>query len=125
MTIHLLPFIFNHMVKHNDDEVLNDVFSVLSDPTRREIIKQLSQGEMTVMKLAEPFEMSLPAISKHLKVLEKAGLVSHRKEGRYRYYFLNPTQVDCACQWLTDLKQFWNSQVSRLERFLHKKITDD
>lgn len=108
------------MVKYNDDEILNDVFSVLSDPTRREMINQLTKGEMTVMQLAEPFDMSLPAISKHLKVLENAGLVSHRKEGRYRYYYLNPTSVDCACKWLTDLRSFWYSKVSRIENFLNK-----
>lgn len=113
------------MVKYNDDVILNDVFSVLSDPTRREIIKQLAQGEMTVMKLAEPFEMSLPAISKHLKVLEKAGLVSQRKEGRYRYYYLNPTSLDQASIWLEDLKQYWTSQLSRLERFLNNNPNND
>ncbi|TVX98989.1 ArsR/SmtB family transcription factor [Paenibacillus cremeus] len=113
------------MVKCYSEEILNDVFSVLSDPTRRAIISQLAKGEMTVMKLAEPFEMSLPAISKHLKVLEKSGLVSVRKEGRFRYYYINPASIDCANQWLTDLRQFWTSQLSRLERFLDQNSTDD
>ncbi|RAP74236.1 ArsR/SmtB family transcription factor [Paenibacillus montanisoli] len=111
------------MVKCRDGEILNNVFSVLSDPTRRAIITQLAKGEMTVMKLAEPFEMSLPAVSKHLKVLEKAGLVSVRKEGRFRYFYLNPASIDCANEWLTDLRQFWTSQLSRLERFLDQDTT--
>ncbi|MCD9023125.1 metalloregulator ArsR/SmtB family transcription factor [Cohnella sp. NL03-T5] len=107
------------------EETLNEIFSVLSDPTRRQIIKQLAQREMTVMKLAEPYAMSLPAISKHLKVLGKSGLVSVRKEGRYRYYYLNPASVDTAQQWLTDLKGFWTSQLSSLERFLDKNTNSD
>ncbi|WNB91704.1 metalloregulator ArsR/SmtB family transcription factor [Bacillus sp. NEB1478] len=94
------------MVKYNSEN-LNDVFSVLSDPTRRSIIEQLSKGERSVQELAEPFDMSLPAISKHLKVLENAGLVTQRKEGRYRYYSMKPESMDCACEWMTALKQIW------------------
>ncbi|MBY6038160.1 metalloregulator ArsR/SmtB family transcription factor [Fictibacillus nanhaiensis] len=94
------------MVKYNADN-LNDVFSVLSDPTRRSIIEQLSKGERSVQELAEPFDMSLPAISKHLKVLENAGLVAQRKEGRYRYYSIKPDSIDGACEWMDALKQLW------------------
>jgi DNA-binding transcriptional ArsR family regulator len=94
------------MVKYNNEN-LNDVFSVLSDPTRRSIIEQLSKGERSVQELADPFDMSLPAISKHLKVLEKAGLVTQRKEGRYRYYSIKPDSMDCACEWMGALKQIW------------------
>jgi DNA-binding transcriptional ArsR family regulator len=86
---------------------LDDIFSVLSDPTRRSIIEQLSKGERSVQELAQPFDMSLPAISKHLKILEKAGLVSQRKEGRYRYYFIKPDSMDSACEWMEGLKQVW------------------
>ncbi|RZT16450.1 ArsR family transcriptional regulator [Fictibacillus sp. BK138] len=95
------------MVKYNADN-LNDVFSVLSDPTRRSIIEQLSKGERSVQELAEPFDMSLPAISKHLKVLENAGLVTQRKEGRYRYYSIKPDSIDSACEWMDALKQVWS-----------------
>ncbi|GGB67815.1 ArsR/SmtB family transcription factor [Fictibacillus barbaricus] len=95
------------MVKYNTDN-LNDVFSVLSDPTRRSIIEQLSKGERSVQELAQPFDMSLPAISKHLKVLENAGLVTHRKEGRYRYYSIKPDSMDDACEWMETLKQLWS-----------------
>lgn len=98
--------IFNHMVKYNDEN-LNDVFSVLSDPTRRSILEILSQGERSVTELAAPFDMSLPAISKHLKVLEKAGVVSQRRVGRNRYYCLREESMDCACEWLNHFKKFW------------------
>ncbi|WP_238327453.1 ArsR/SmtB family transcription factor [Paenibacillus gorillae] len=113
-----------HMVKY-DDELLDDVFHVLSDPTRREILKQLAAGEMTVMNLAKPFDMSLPAISKHLKVLEKAGLVSVRKEGTFRYYYLNPGTVDSAFEWLMELRNFWTSQLTSLENFLDNQPKED
>jgi DNA-binding transcriptional ArsR family regulator len=102
-----MGFIINQMVKYNDGN-LNDVFSVLSDPTRRSIIEQLSKGERSVQELAEPFDMSLPAISKHLKVLENAGLVTQRKDGRYRYYSIKPDSMDCACEWMETLKQIWS-----------------
>ncbi|MFF2481368.1 ArsR/SmtB family transcription factor [Paenibacillus sp. NPDC058071] len=105
--------------------MLNDVFQVLSDPTRREIIKSLAVGEMTVMNLAKPFEMSLPAVSKHLKVMEKAGLVSVRKEGTYRYYYLNPRAVEDAHEWLMDLRKFWTAQVFNLEHFLDNQSKED
>ncbi|MFC3746941.1 ArsR/SmtB family transcription factor [Paenibacillus sp. GCM10012306] len=112
------------MVKY-DDELLDNVFHVLSDPTRREILKRLGVGEMTVMNLAKPFDMSLPAISKHLRVLEKAGLVSIRKEGTYRYYYLNPTTVDRAHEWLMELRNFWTPQLSNLELFLDNQSKED
>lgn len=112
------------MVKY-DDELLNDVFQVLSDPTRREIIRRLAVGEMTVMNLATPFEMSLPAVSKHLRVLEKAGLVSVRKKGTYRYYGLNPQAVENAHEWLMDLRKFWTAQMDNLEHFLDNQSKED
>jgi DNA-binding transcriptional ArsR family regulator len=97
---------------------LDQVFSVLSDPTRRAIIQELSKGEKTVKKLAEPFDMSLPAFSKHMKVLEKAGLVSYRKVGRYKFYYLHLNAISGATNWLNDLKSLWEDQLSSLEKFL-------
>lgn len=105
------------MVNYNENN-LSQVFSVLSDPTRRAIIKELANGEKTTKKLAEPFDMSLPAISKHMKVLETAGLVSYRKEGRYKYYYLQTTSINDAAEWLDNLKSFWESQLSSLEKYL-------
>ncbi|MGZ4163348.1 MAG: ArsR/SmtB family transcription factor [Tumebacillaceae bacterium] len=94
------------------------MFSVLSDPTRRAIIERLSGGEMSVKLLAEPFEMSLPAISKHLRVLENAGMVSQRKVGRNRYYSLNPYTLQYASEWLNRWSHFWKSQFASLEKHL-------
>jgi DNA-binding transcriptional ArsR family regulator len=97
---------------------LDQVFSVLSDPTRRAIIQELLKGEKTVKKLAEPFNMSLPAFSKHMKILEKAGLVSFRKEGKYKYYYLHPNSFDDATRWLNNLQAYWKNQLSSLEKYL-------
>jgi DNA-binding transcriptional ArsR family regulator len=97
---------------------LDQVFSVLSDPTRRAIIEELSKGEKTVKRLAEPFDMSLPAFSKHMKVLENAGLVSYRKVGRYKYYYLHPKTMYDATEWLNNLKSYWEGQLSSLGKFL-------
>jgi DNA-binding transcriptional ArsR family regulator len=112
--------IVNHMVNYYKGN-LDQVFSVLSDPTRRAIIEELSRGEKTVKKLAEPFDMSLPAFSKHMKVLENAGLVSYRKVGRYKYYYLHQEAFYDPTQWLNDLKSFWESQLSSLEKYLLAK----
>jgi DNA-binding transcriptional ArsR family regulator len=112
-----LWFIVNHMVNY-DESKLDQVFSVLSDPTRRAIIQELSKGEKTTKRLAEPFDMSLPAFSKHMKVLESAGLVSYRKVGRYKYYYLHPRAFYDATEWLNHLKTFWEGQLSSLEMYL-------
>ncbi|MBP0723840.1 winged helix-turn-helix transcriptional regulator [Bacillus sp. RG28] len=105
------------MVNYNKNN-LDQVFSVLSDPTRRAIIQELSKGEKTVKRLAEPFDMSLPAFTKHLKVLEKAELVSFRKVGRFKYYYLHSNALSEATIWLNDLKSLWEHQLSSLEKFL-------
>lgn len=97
---------------------LDEVFVALSNPTRRSIIEKLSTKEETVMSLAKPYEMSLPAISKHLKVLEKSGLVSQRREGKYSFYSVNSHSLGEAAAWITFYGQFWTSQFSKLERFL-------
>ncbi|MGG4491202.1 ArsR/SmtB family transcription factor [Metabacillus idriensis] len=106
------------MVNYKSENDLSQIFSVLSDPTRRAIIKELSKSEKTVKKMAEPFDMSLPAFIKHLKVLENAGLVSFRKVGKYKYYHLEPKGIDFAMKWLNDLSSFWNSQLTSLEKYL-------
>lgn len=105
------------MVNYNNDD-LDQVFSVLSDPTRRAVVQDLSRGEKTVKRLAEPFNMSLPAFSKHMKVLESAGLVSYRKVGRYKYYYLHPKAMYGATKWINDLKSLWEDQLSSLEAYL-------
>lgn len=105
------------MVNYNEGR-LNQVFSVLADPTRRAILQELSRGEQTTKKLAEPFDMSLPAISKHMKILENADLVSFRKVGRNKYYYLQTNAIDDAALWIDTLKLFWESQLSSLEKYL-------
>ncbi|WP_335869105.1 ArsR/SmtB family transcription factor [Bacillus sp. 2205SS5-2] len=105
------------MVNYNNEN-LDQVFSVLSDPIRRSIIQELAKGEKTVKALAEPFDISLPGISKHLRVLEKAELVSYRKMGRYKYYCLKPESIDDASEWLSFLRTFWESQLTSLEKHL-------
>lgn len=108
--------IVNHMVNYYKDN-LDQIFSVLSDPTRRKIVEELSKGEKTVKKLAEPFDMSLPAFTKHLKILENAGVVTFKKEGRYKYYSLKPEALESAIQWMNHWRTYWESQLSRLETY--------
>jgi DNA-binding transcriptional ArsR family regulator len=99
---------------------LDEVFSALSDPTRRTILERLRQGQASITEIAEPFEISLPAISKHLKVLEKAGLISNVKEGRTHYLHLNPQPMKAALEWLEFYRQMWEEQLDSLADFLEE-----
>jgi DNA-binding transcriptional ArsR family regulator len=99
---------------------MNEVFSALSDPTRRTILERLRQGQASITEIAEPFQMSLPAISKHLKVLERAGLITNVKEGRSHYLHLNPQPLKAAHHWLEFYKQFWEDQFDNLADFLQE-----
>lgn len=106
----------NHMVNHI--EKLDDVFYALSDPTRREILGRLATGEATVKELASPFKMSLPAVSKHLKVLERAGLLIRQVEGRTHRISLQPEGLKSASEWVDHYRRFWEVQLDRLSAFL-------
>jgi DNA-binding transcriptional ArsR family regulator len=97
---------------------LDAVFSALADPTRREILARLSEGEASVSELAEPFEMSLPAVSKHLGVLEDAGLLTREKDGRVRHCRLIAEPMQDALEWIARYGRFWEAQFDSLERFL-------
>jgi DNA-binding transcriptional ArsR family regulator len=97
---------------------LSSTFSALADPTRRAILSRLSKGERSVSELAEPFEMTLPAISKHLKVLEKAGLIQRSREAQYRPCKLNPKPLREAAQWVENYREFWEQSLDRLEDYL-------
>ena len=97
---------------------LSSTFSALADPTRRAILARLSKGERSVSELAEPFEMTLPAISKHLKVLEKAGLIQRSREAQYRPCKLNPKPLREAAQWVENYREFWEQSLDRLEDYL-------
>jgi DNA-binding transcriptional ArsR family regulator len=106
---------------------LSAQFAALADPTRRAILARLTQGEATVNELAEPFDMSLPAVSKHLKVLEKAGLISRSKEAQWRPAKLEPMAMKGMAEWLEHYRRYWDKSFDRLEDYLRKaqKGNDD
>lgn len=95
-------------------------FQALADPTRRAILERLSKGTATVSELAKPFDISGPAITKHLKVLEKAGLITKEKEAQWRPCKLNGTPLKMANDWVEQYRQFWEESFDRLEEYLNK-----
>lgn len=107
------------MVKQ-DKEQLDTIFYALSDPTRREMVRLLATKEHTVTELAAPFDMSLPAVSKHIKVLETAGLLNRTVQGRVHYCRLTPETLVIAQEWLHFYERFWNRQLDALERELNR-----
>jgi len=104
---------------------LDASFSALADPTRRAILARLALGEATVMELAEPFDMTQPAISRHLKVLEGAGLITRRVEGTKRPCRLAPAAVDEIDQWLAMLRQALSANYNRLDDVLAAMKTEE
>jgi DNA-binding transcriptional ArsR family regulator len=111
------------MVKYRQAS-LDAVFGALADPTRRAIAERLAEGPASVTQLAEPFEVTLPAIVKHLAVLEHAGLVEHRKEGRTRYCSLVPERFDPAAQWIERYRGFWRERFDGLHRYLREERSE-
>ncbi|CAN5461116.1 metalloregulator ArsR/SmtB family transcription factor [soil metagenome] len=99
---------------------LNAKFAALADPTRRAILARLCEGEAGVNELAEPFRISLAAVSKHLKVLEKAGLISRGREAQWRPARLEPTGMKGIADWLEHYRRYWDSSFDRLDDFLKK-----
>jgi DNA-binding transcriptional ArsR family regulator len=97
---------------------LDRVFAALSDPTRRGIISRLQEKEYPVMELAEEFDVSFQAISKHLKVLDKAALIERRKEGRFQYCKYNADAMSEAIRWMSFHHEFWKGSFNSLENFL-------
>jgi DNA-binding transcriptional ArsR family regulator len=102
---------------------LDLTFAALSDPTRRAILARLAEGEATVNELAEPFTMSLPAISRHLKVLERAGLIERGREGQARPSRLQPEPLDDAVRWMESRKRTWEARMDRLDAHLRQQRT--
>jgi DNA-binding transcriptional ArsR family regulator len=98
---------------------LDSTFAALADPTRRAILARLAKGDASVKDLAEPFEMSQPAISKHLRVLERAGLISRGQDAQRRPRRLEPRALRDASRWLENYRQFWEAQFGRLDALLH------
>jgi DNA-binding transcriptional ArsR family regulator len=99
---------------------LSATFAALSDPTRRAILTRLASGETSVTELAEPFEMSLPAISKHLKVLERAGLIARGREAQWRPCRLEAAPLKDAADFLEHYRRFWEQSFDRLEEYLRE-----
>jgi DNA-binding transcriptional ArsR family regulator len=99
---------------------LDATFSALADPTRRAILARLASGETSVSELAEPFEMSMPAISKHLKVLERAGLIERGREAQWRPCRLAAAPLKDASDWLDHYRRFWEESFDRLEEYLRQ-----
>jgi DNA-binding transcriptional ArsR family regulator len=97
---------------------LSTTFAALADPTRRAILARLSTGEASVTELAEPFTMSLPAVSRHLKVLERAGLIARGREAQWRPCRLEPAALEPVDHWLDTYRQFWAARLDRLESHL-------
>jgi len=93
-------------------------FTALSDPTRRAILAQLAEGKTSVKELSKPFHISAPAITKHLKILENAGLISRGREAQWRPCRLEPEALKEAADWIQDYKQFWEESFDRLDSYL-------
>ncbi len=121
------------MVNYQDGHQLNDAaearldlaFSALADRTRRAILARLAEGEATAGELAQPFKMSLPAVSKHLRVLEDAGFLLRTREGRFHRCNLDPKPLQTAADWISTYKQFWEGQFDQLSRYLEDEANKD
>ena len=111
--------IVNHMVKYYS-RTLDRTFAALADPTRRQILAHLARGDRRVTDLARPHEMSLPAVSKHLRVLENAGLLRRRRYGRVHEMRLNAEPLKKAAQWVEEYRKFWEGSLDRLAAYLEK-----
>jgi DNA-binding transcriptional ArsR family regulator len=99
---------------------LSATFAALADPTRRAILARLALGETSVTELAEPFEMSLPAVSKHLKVLERAGLIARGREAQWRPCRIEPHALKDVDDWLARYRRFWDESFDRLDVYLQE-----
>jgi DNA-binding transcriptional ArsR family regulator len=111
--------IFNRMVEHSS-KVLDRTFGALADPTRRAILAQLATGEECVTNLALPHAMSLAGVSKHLIVLEKAGLVRRRRDGRVHSLALEAKPMQAARAWLDGYRKFWETNLEQFEKYLNQ-----
>ena len=119
LQIETAPLIVNRMVKYSS-RILNRTFAALADPTRRRILAHLARGDTRVTDLARPHAMSLPAVSKHLRVLEKAGLLRRRRYGRVHEMQLDAKPLKQAAQWVEEYRKFWEGSLDRLAEYLEK-----
>ena len=107
------------------ENMLSATFAALSDPTRRAILARLTRGEATVNQLAEPFAISLPAVSRHLRVLERAGLVARSRSAQYRPCRLQTEQLKRVDEWMAPYREFFDVRLDRLEQHLATMVADD
>ncbi|MCW8132459.1 MAG: winged helix-turn-helix transcriptional regulator [Planctomycetota bacterium] len=101
-----------------NSDPLSVTFAALADPTRRAILGRLAHGEATVMELAKPFDMTLPGISKHLKVLERAGLITRGREAQWRPCKLDAKRLKDVSEWIEEYRRFWEASLDRLDEYL-------
>src|SRR5262245_50790780 len=106
------------MVRRNPDQTLDDTFLALADPTRREILRRLARAEARVTELAVPFAMSLNAVSKHIKLLERAGLVERRRDGREHILRFRPEPLRKAQAWVARQEAFWQASLEAIDALL-------
>ena len=103
---------------HTSPDQLNATFAALADPTRRAILARLAAGEATVKELSEPFAMSGPAVSKHLRVLERAGLITRGRDAQWRPCRLDAAPLKDVAEWAADYRRFWDASYERLDDYL-------
>jgi DNA-binding transcriptional ArsR family regulator len=106
------------------NDQLSVTFAALADPTRRAILARLAQGEAPVTELAKPFDLSLPGISKHLKVLQRAGLITQSRNAQWRPCRLEPGRLREASEWVGEYRQFWDERIQRLDAVLQDLIKE-
>lgn len=102
---------------------LSATFAALADPTRRAILARLSSGECSISQLAEPFDMSLPAVSKHLRVLERAGLIARRREAQWHHCRVEAAPIKDIVDWAEHYRHLWSGRLDRLDQYLQKLST--
>jgi DNA-binding transcriptional ArsR family regulator len=110
----------NHKVTQVSTDRLSSIFSALADPTRRAILARLASGQASVGELSQPFQMSQPAISKHLKVLERAGLIAKSREAQWRLCRLDAAPLREVADWMEPYRRFWDESFSRLDERLRQ-----
>jgi DNA-binding transcriptional ArsR family regulator len=108
-----------------NSDALDAIFGALADPTRRAILARLASGEVTVIELAQPFAMSQPAVSKHLKVLERAGLIARGRDAQRRPCRLHPEALKTVADWVAHYEHFWTESFDRLDEFLRTLKVED
>jgi DNA-binding transcriptional ArsR family regulator len=107
-----------------ETDILNTTFAALADPTRRAILARLAQGQATVTELAAPFDLSLPAISKHLRVLQRARLIEQGRQAQWRPCRLNPAPLRDVADWIGQYRRHWEESFERLDAYL-RELNDD